>query len=103
MTLVEAVVSIALFLIVGLFVCTIFLFIGLMLNRTAAQKQTVFNAAGGVEQKAGNQSPPAEDVTIAETTTNFQVQFGTSPITANGNLINGKNGDAEYKYFVPNS
>lgn len=101
-TLIETVVSVAVFFIIAVFFCSIFVFASDMSGINSKLKHSGNQVAGGLElYKGGATTSSNPGYTINTTGGNFVVSYPNQTITAAGNYVAGNNSDIKYKDFKP--
>jgi prepilin-type N-terminal cleavage/methylation domain-containing protein len=104
LTIIEVIVSIALFAIVAIFICDTLLFGINMINKAKATTKNSFQTAGAVIQKTVNSdtSSYASGTTVGSSSGTLTINFtdGTT-VTIPGSYTNATTGGQTYNDFIP--
>jgi uncharacterized membrane protein len=101
LSMVEVIVSIALFAIVAIFICDTLLFGLNLINKAKATTKNSFQTAGAVIQKTVNSdtSSYASGTTVGTSSGSFVFTFGSSTVTIPGNYVSGTTSGQPYTVF----
>lgn len=103
MTLVEVIVSTALFSLIGIFVMTVFSGGFSVVNNEGKTKQDDLKAIAGLEQQRASETVNSSIASINEENGKFYVNFGGNQVEVNGTYIKAEDKDknSQYNYFTP--